>query len=243
MSAFYTELARWWPLVSPVEDYAEEAAEFRRVLEAALPEARTLLELGSGGGHNAFHLKRHYDLTLTDLSEDMLAVSRRLNPGCAHLAADMRTLDLGRSFDVVFVHDAVDYMTTEGDLAAAMATAHRHCRPGGVALWVPDALAESFQVGTECGGSDGVDGAGVRYLEWTYDPDPTDTMVTTVYTLVTREADGTVQSQSERHLTGLFPRATWLRLLEHVGFTAEVLTEETDADHTPRTMFLCRKPA
>ena len=32
---FYGELAAWWPLISPVEEYAEEAATFATVLCAA----------------------------------------------------------------------------------------------------------------------------------------------------------------------------------------------------------------
>ena len=32
---FYADLARWWPLISPVEDYAGEAAEFGRWLATA----------------------------------------------------------------------------------------------------------------------------------------------------------------------------------------------------------------
>jgi trans-aconitate methyltransferase len=59
-------------------------------------------------------------MTLVDLSEEMLVVSRRLNPECEHLLGDMRTLRLGRSFDAVFVHDAIDYMTTEADLRRAV---------------------------------------------------------------------------------------------------------------------------
>jgi trans-aconitate methyltransferase len=49
-----------------------------------------VLELGSGGGHNAFHLKARYAMTLVDLSEDVLTVSRRLNPKCDHHRGDMR---------------------------------------------------------------------------------------------------------------------------------------------------------
>src|SRR5262245_2014986 len=49
----YTDLARWWPLISPPEDYAEEAAEAARHLRAAAIPVREVLELGSGGGHNA----------------------------------------------------------------------------------------------------------------------------------------------------------------------------------------------
>ena len=56
----YTELATWWPLLSPPGDYLDEANFFRRVLVAAgLPPAPTLLELGCGGGNNAVHLKAH----------------------------------------------------------------------------------------------------------------------------------------------------------------------------------------
>ena len=46
----YSELARWWPLLSAPEDYAEESAFYRQTLLAACPSARTMLELGSGGG-------------------------------------------------------------------------------------------------------------------------------------------------------------------------------------------------
>jgi SAM-dependent methyltransferase len=235
---FYGELARWWPLVSPVEDYADEAGEFYRVLQAAAPNARTLLELGSGGGHNAFHLKRAFQMTLSDLSDEMLAVSRRINPECDHVCGDMRTLDLGRTFDTVFVHDAIDYMTTELDLAAAIETAYRHCRPGGVALFVPDALRGSFEPSTECGGRDGPDGEGIRYLEWSYDPDPDDSVGTTQYTFIIREVDGEVSTFSETHLFGVFPQGTWLTLLARAGFAPEIVTERTDDDRNPRSLFI-----
>lgn len=208
--------------------------------EAGVP-ITSMLELGSGGGHNAYYLKQHFALTLTDLSEQMLAVSRALNPTCEHVCGDMRSLDLGRSFDAVFVHDAIDYMTTEADLAAAMATAYRHCKPGGVALFVPDGSRETFEHDTSCGGTDDADGRGVRFMEWTYDPDPSDTLTTTHYTFVTREIDGTISTISETHLLGLFPQATWLRLLVAQGFSVEVLTERTEEDREPRSMMLARR--
>ncbi len=88
-------------------------------------------------------------MTLVDLSEDMLAVSRELNPECEHLPGDMRTVRLGRTFDAVFVHDAIEYMTTEADLRQAIATAYEHCRPGGVAVLVPDDIAENFEPATD----------------------------------------------------------------------------------------------
>ncbi len=65
----YGELASWWPLLSSADDYVEEAAFYQRVLlEHCARPARTLLELGSGGGNNASHLKARFDLTLVDLA-------------------------------------------------------------------------------------------------------------------------------------------------------------------------------
>ena len=79
----YRELAPWWPLLSPAEEYLEEATFYRELLEAACQTPpRTLLELGSGGGNNASHLKEQLALTLVDRSPEMLSLSRALNPEC-----------------------------------------------------------------------------------------------------------------------------------------------------------------
>jgi SAM-dependent methyltransferase len=221
----YTDLASWWPLLSPPEEYAEEADLYRRLLSAACPSPRTLLELGSGGGNNASHLKAHFQMTLVDRSADMLAVSRALNPECEHVEGDMRTVRLGRLFDAVFIHDAIVYMTTEMDLRGALTTASAHCRPGGAALFVPDFVAETFRPTTDCGGHDGV-GRGLRYLEWIYDPDPSDTSYEVEYAYLLREGDGPARVVQDHHTEGLFARQTWLRLLGEVGFAARVVPWE-----------------
>jgi trans-aconitate methyltransferase len=132
----------------------------------ALENAR--LELGSGGGNNAFHLKRRFELTLVDRAPGMLAVSRRLNPGCEHVEGDMQTVRLRREFDGM-VHDAICYVTTIADLRSVLETSYAHCRPGGVVLFAPDNVKESFRPGTDCGGHD-EDGRGV----W-QSTEPTDT--------------------------------------------------------------------
>jgi SAM-dependent methyltransferase len=238
LGTFYGTLAPWWPLISPVEDYAEEAAYIADLLRAGPFPVRRVLELGSGGGHIAHHLKGLFDMTLTDVSGEMLAVSRSLNPGCRHLQTDMRTLRLDETFDAVLVHDAIDYMTSEGDLAAALLTAAAHLAMNGRLVIIPDDTTESFEPDSDVGGTDATDGRGVRFLSWTYDPDPTDTVVHTEYAFVLRHTDGTVTTAHETHRTGLFPEATWLQLLEQAGFTATAETERTTEDRQPRTVFI-----
>jgi trans-aconitate methyltransferase len=215
----YGELAGWFHLLSPKEEYADEAAVYRDILSSATrPGARRLLELGSGAGSNAFYLKSDFECALSDLSPEMLEASRRINPECEHVAGDMRSLRLGRQFDAVFVHDALDYLATEVDLFQAIETAFVHCRPGGIALFVPDCVRETFQPSTDHGGSDGTDGRALRYLEWSWDPDPDDTTYVTDYVLVLREDGRDVRVVHDRHLAGLFPRATWHDLLQKAGF-------------------------
>lgn len=219
----YGEFAAWWPVLSPPEEYAEEAAFYASLLEdAAPPPARTLLELGSGGGHNALYLKQRFQMTLVDLAPAMLEVSRRLNPECEHRQGDMRHLRLGRQFDRVFIHDAIAYMTTESDLRQAIETAFVHTAPGGAALLAPDHVRENFRPATDHGGSDGPDRA-LRYLEWMHDPDPTDTTYQVDYAYLMRKPDGSTSVVHDRHVEGLFPRADWLRWLQQAGFVPRVV--------------------
>jgi trans-aconitate methyltransferase len=237
----YTDLAAWWPLISPPEDYAEEAAFCAGVLASADIPVREVLELGSGGGHNAFHLKGRFAMTLVDVSADMLDVSKRLNPDCEHLEGDMRTIRLGRNFDAVLVHDAVDYMTSESDLRQAMETAFAHCRPGALAVFVPDHTAETFEPATRHGGHDAPDGRGVRYLEWVWDPNPNDAWGLAEYAFLLRDADGSVRVVHDTHRWGVFRRDVWIRLLGEVGFVPDTLIEETTEVRAPRELFMGRR--
>ena len=214
----YSELASWFHLLTAPGDYAEEAAYYVRVIDSVTSGgARTLLELGSGGGNNASHLKARFECTLTDVSPEMLALSRALNPECVHLEGDMRTLRLGRSFDAVFVHDAIMYMTTEADLRAAVGTAAFHTRPGGVVLLVPDTVRETFAPATRHGGHDGPDGRCLRYLEWTHDPDPGDTAFDVDFAVILREPGAPPHVVHDHHVFGLFGRGDWRRVIEQSG--------------------------
>lgn len=236
----YGELARWWPLFSHPDEYQEEAAAYRRAFEEhATEQIRTLLELGSGGGNNASHLKRRFEMTLVDLSPDMIAVSRELNPELEHVQGDMRTVRLGRRFDAVMIHDAISYMTSEEDLGAAIRTAAIHLEPGGMALFVPDDLAETYRPSHSSGGNDG-EKAAVRYFQWSRAPRGTTIRTTYVYVIV--EDDGPARVEWEDHVTGVLPRATWLRLIEEAGLEPFVLPYELSEFDTLHEMFAGRAP-
>jgi SAM-dependent methyltransferase len=227
----YSDLASWFHLLTAPADYAEEAAFYRRVLESScVHDPRTILELGSGGGNNASHLKTHFQLTLVDLSPEMLELSKTINPECEHAIGDMRSVRLGRLFDAVFIHDAVAYMTTGVDLRAAIQTAFVHCKPGGAALFAPDYVRETFHPSINHGGHDDI-GRGMRYLEWTWDPDPADSSYLVDFAYLLRDASGEVHAEHDRHELGLFSRREWLRFIEEAGFEARAAPfEDSDAE-------------
>lgn len=224
----YRDLASWFHLLTAPADYEGEAALYRQLaVEACDAPPRTLLELGSGGGNNASHYKAHFQATLIDVSPAMLAISRELNPECEHLEGDMRSVRLARQFDVVLIHDAVMYLVTGVDLRACMATAFAHCRPGGVAIFAPDCTRESFKPRTAHGGHDG-DGRALRYLEWTWDPDPSDTQYTVDFAYLLREGED-VRVEHDRHIFGIFRRDEWVSWLREAGFTGvEIRTRDDD---------------
>jgi SAM-dependent methyltransferase len=224
-------------------DYAEEAAYYRRLFETHCRRPpRTLLDLGSGGGHNAAHLKATLACTLVDLAPAMLALSRRLNPECEHVQGDMRSIRLGRVFDCVLLHDAVSYMASRADLASAIATAFEHTAPGGVAMFQPDFVSELFEPGTETGGSD-AGGRALRYLEWRWAPGSKAGTYVTDMAYLLRDENGAVEVIHDRHTMGLFSRAVWLELIAAAGFEPLAIPfEHNSYSNTGHEVFLGLRP-
>lgn len=228
----YDDLAYLWPLVSPPEDYAEEAGYWRRAIRNRLgPGRHRILELGAGGGHNLSHLTADFEAEAVDLSPRMLEHSRRLNPDVRHHLGDMRTILLDSVFDAVLIHDAISYMLTEDDLRAAFATSRAHLRSGGLLLVAPDLVRENFRDGMVLQwpippNSGGIE---VQVQERISDPDPVDTMIESVITYTITQG-GRRRVETDVHHTGLFPLPTWGRLLEEAGFETEVLPLPGDGD-------------
>ena len=217
----YDDLAYLWPLMSLPEEYAEEASYWRMNLRELLgPGKHKVLELGVGGGHNLSHLTSDFEATGVDISEKMLAHSRQLNTGVEHLVGDMRDIRLGRKFKAVFIHDAISHMLSEADLTATFTTAAAHLETGGIFIITPDYFSESFHEPhiEYCTRSN--DQMQLTYFEYAYDPDPSDTMIETIFTHMIRKGDR-LHIEHDRFITGLSPKSTWLRLMQEAGFSVE----------------------
>ncbi|MCB2155241.1 class I SAM-dependent methyltransferase [bacterium] len=238
----YSDLAKYWPLISAPEDYAPEAAFWLAALRDHLgPGKHALLELGVGGGNNLSHFAAEFDVVAVDLSAEMLVHSRRINPSVEHHVGDMRTVRVDRTFDAVIIHDAINYITTEDDLLTTFRNAFDHLRSGGIFITSPDFTCETFHPPFVEHTTRRNAETELTYLEYTHDPDPADTAIETIFFFIIRE-QGQVHTVEDRHTTGLFPHAMWLSLLERAGFEASTREYPVHDDERQAWLFVGRKP-
>ena len=74
-------------------------------------------------------------------------------------------------------------------------------------------------------------------------PDPLDTTYTVDYAYLLRDADGSVRVEHDRHVEGLFPRATWLELLSEAGFEARAVpVEHSELEAGSYELFVATRP-
>lgn len=214
----YQDLSWTWPIISPPEDYIEETEVLCNALrEYSQIEIYTLLNLGCGGGHNDYTLKKHFEVTGVDLSESMLSLAKRLNPEVTYLYGDMRTVRLEQHFDAVVIADSINYMATEDDLRAAFVTAFTHLNPGGILFTFAEITSETFrQHQTECS-THVRDDLEITFIENYYDPDPADTSLEATLVYLIRQG-GRLTIETDHHIVGIFRLETWSRLLTAIGF-------------------------
>ena len=60
-------------------------------------------------------------------------------------------------------------------------------------------------------------------IEYCHDPNPADTTIESLFFFIIQEAAG-LRIEQDWHVTGLFPAATWLNLLDEAGFVAELVS-------------------
>jgi SAM-dependent methyltransferase len=237
----YDDLAYLWPMLSPPSHYEAEAAVLRGLIErhCRVPADQRchILELGAGGGHTLVHLVEDYGCTAVDLSGPMLANCRRLVPGAQAVVGDMRSVRLDRTFDAVFIHDAVDYMLSGSDVKQALETAAVHLKPGGLCVIAPTYTRETFIDGDVADDGTTTDSAELTYFTFVHDPDPSDDTFEMILLYLIRDNQTRgVEVVEDRHTCGLFSEEQWLAWVTDAGFNAR--QEEADAGNEPWTLFV-----
>jgi len=92
-------------------------------------------------------------------------------------------------------------------------------------LFVPDYTRENFRGSSGHGGHDH-GRRGLRYLDWTWDPDEADTTCVSYMVYLLREGADEVRCVLDKHVCGLFGHEDWLRLMAQVGFEARSMPFE-----------------
>ncbi len=92
----------------------------------------SVLDAGCGTGRVAIELaRRGVDVVGVDLDAAMLDSARRKAPGLSWVQADLSTLDLGRSFELVVMAGNVLLFVDPGTEAAVVGRLAAHLAPGG----------------------------------------------------------------------------------------------------------------
>ncbi|WP_428387264.1 class I SAM-dependent methyltransferase [Mucisphaera sp.] len=223
----YGDLSELWPKLSPAEDYGPEAAIIRGLIGRTFGAgSKRVLELGAGGGHTLYHLKRGHRCVASDLSASMLAACRALNPEVETIVADMRGVRLERVFDVVLIHDAIDYLLTEADLLATFRSAGEHLEPGGLLITAPDNTAETFDASERATDEREEEGRVYRLTSTVSELDERFNYGMLLEIEVEDLETGERRTYRDEHRCAAFPLATWLRLFEEAGFEAELAETE-----------------
>jgi len=239
----YHEFAHLWCLISRPSHYEHEASFWKKSLHKRLggDKKHKLLELGVGGGNNLSHLTPFFDATAVDISPSMLENSKKLNPTVRHLVGDMRSFEIDEMFDAVIVHDAISYMTTLEDLKKTFRVAWKHLRPGGVFVTSPDYVSETFiDCDIEKHRSENEETI-LCYSEFFHKIKESMYEYLFVYYIKNKKKGG-LSLEQDRHYCGLFPKASWVKTLEDVGFRAELDEYPVHDNNRQSWLFVGVKP-
>jgi 2-polyprenyl-3-methyl-5-hydroxy-6-metoxy-1,4-benzoquinol methylase len=131
----------------------------------------TVLDAGCGTGRVAIELARHgIEVVGADLNASMLDTARGLAPQLEWIEADLATLDLGRTFDVVVMAGNVLLFTEPGTEPDVVASCARHMNHDG-ALVAGFLLTRGYSLGAY---DDACTSAGLelseRFATWDRNP-------------------------------------------------------------------------
>jgi SAM-dependent methyltransferase len=193
-----------------------DAERLHAIIGGHMQDARSLLDVACGTGWHLERLSEWYEVEGVDRSPAMLRYARDRLPDVPLHEGDMRSFDLGRTFDVVScLSSSIAWMRSRQDLRRAVEAMGAHVRKGGLLLvepwdfpadapsdepWVatkqtPDRVVTLMETTTLDGG------AWVQETHW-----------------LDRKRPAPIEHRVEVHALGAFEKTDYLEALDHEGF-------------------------
>lgn len=146
----FSESATYYDKIYSFKDYRAEALKLLSIISEYLcSEENRLLDVACGTGRHIEYLKELFEVEGLDISQELLDLARRRNPGITFHHADMMNFDLHRKFHVITcLFSSIGYLKTRDNLAHAVDCMTRHLLPGGILVIEPWFTPDAWHPGT-----------------------------------------------------------------------------------------------
>lgn len=220
-------------------EWGNHGATFIQFIDAACAnhgfKPSSVLDIACGTGSLIGELaRRNLRVAGSDISPEMIRVSKEKYPGIPFHIADMIKLRLNQTFDlIVCSFDSFNYLKTDDDVEAAMAAVSRHLNKGG--LFIFDVVNENLYLEKHHGVIErNIEGVAFRQV---LNYDPNTKVASTVFVFSATER--------EEHLQKAYAKKEISEKLVGLGFRVlnmakNARLEEAD-DKTARVIFVTQK--
>lgn len=142
-------LAKYYDNIYCFRDYLDESVRLQNLIEKYLETGgNSVLDVACGSGLHLKHLKDDFSCTGVDISKAMLKLARKNVEGVNFKEADMKTLKLGKQFDVVMcLFSSIGYVKTYLNLERTIQGFSRHIKEGGLVLIEPSHAESAYVQG------------------------------------------------------------------------------------------------
>ena len=142
----HNKLAKYYDRVYSFKDYLDEAVRLQNLIIKYLESGgNSLLDVACGTGLHLKHLKDDFSCTGIDVSKSMLKIARKNTKGVTFKEADMKTMRLGKQFDVILcLLSSIGYVKTAASLEKTIWNFSKHLKKGGLALIEPSHTKSAY---------------------------------------------------------------------------------------------------
>ncbi|MEP6951258.1 MAG: class I SAM-dependent methyltransferase [Ginsengibacter sp.] len=135
---FNNNYSRYYDLLYADKDYKAESDYIAKMIQRIHPNAKNIIELGSGtGNHAALLCKNGFKVTGLERSVDMVGLAKAKSiKGFTPIVADVANFDISQKFDVaISLFHVVSYLTSNDSLISCFRSVHRHLNTKGIFIF------------------------------------------------------------------------------------------------------------